>query len=85
MQLAINKIKDEEIIAECKAKLGYTFFKIIKDYNTARKYLYESIVLIHSERNIHLSTEDWFIKCKNNLADIQKINGDPQIEFQKQY
>ena len=38
-----NKLCDEDVKAECKAKLGRIFSKILQNKDKARAYLYETV------------------------------------------
>ena len=37
------KIEDDDVKAECKAKLGAIYYKVFKNHEKARNYLYESV------------------------------------------
>ncbi len=42
-----NNLKDVELQAEFKAKLGYIYFKILKNNDKARAYLFFAVSRVH--------------------------------------
>jgi hypothetical protein len=75
-------LKDIELQAEIKARLGHIYFRILKDNDKARSFLFFAVSRVHLEEHNHLKTQAWFGTAKNDLREIQDINNDSHIEFQ---
>ena len=78
-------LKDEELIAEAKAKIGRILYKILKNNAKARTFLYESILIVFKAEYEHLKQIDWSLNAQRDLKEIQNIKNDAHIEFGKQY
>jgi hypothetical protein len=80
-----SMLKDIELQAEFQALLGHIYFRIIKNNDKARGYLFFAVSRVHQEPHNHLKAQDWFIDAKKDLSEIQAINNDAHIEFRRQY
>ena len=78
-------IKDVQLMAEAKAKIGRIIFKILKNNEKARVFLYEAVTIILKEENEHLKQLEWSLNAQRDLKDIQSIGNDAHIEYGKQY
>ena len=78
-------IKDVQLMAEAKAKIGRIIFKILKDNAKARVFLYEAVTEILKEENEHLKQMEWGLNAQRDLKAIQTIRNDAHIEYGKQF
>lgn len=74
-------LKDEELIAEAKAKIGRILYKVLKNNAKARTFLYESVVVVFKEDFKHLKQIEWSINAQKDLKEIQSLKNDAHIEF----
>ena len=54
LAIAVEKLEDQEMEAEAKAKIGRILLKIMKNPDKAHTSLYEAVVIGHTEENAHL-------------------------------
>jgi tetratricopeptide (TPR) repeat protein len=78
-------IKDVQLMAEAKAKIGRIIYKILKNNEKARVLLYEAVTVILKEENEHLKQMEWGLNAQRDLKSIQDIKNDGHIEYGKQY
>ncbi len=81
LQIA-EKLKDVELQAEIKARLGQVYFRILKNNDKARSFLYFAVSNVHHEPQNHLQGQAWFKSAKKELKEIQDINNDYHVEFE---
>ena len=78
-------IKDVQLMAEAKAKIGRIIYKILKNNAKARVFLYEAVTVILKEENEHLKQLEWSLNAQRDLKGIQSVGNDAHIEYGKQY
>ena len=78
-------IKDVQLMAEAKAKIGRIIYKILKSNAKARVFLYEAVTVILKEENEHLKQLEWSLNAQRDLKAIQSIGNDAHIEFGKAF
>ena len=69
LQLA-QILKDEQLMAQAKAKIGRILFKIMKNKDKARVFLYDVTIIVHKLENTHLRGYQW---CKEAVIDLKLI------------
>ena len=72
-------------MAQAKAKIGRILFKILKNKDKARVFLYDVTIIVHKLENTHLRGNQW---CKDAVIDlkwIQDEGNDAHIEFGKAF
>lgn len=85
LQAAEEKLKEDELIAECKAKYGRVLLKVLKNEEKASIILAEAINLVHKPENVHLITKQWHINCKLDLQQVQVNKDDVQVQNKNKF